>query len=361
MAIQIQTLIDETRDLSTLRNNQFFDNDAIGAFINDAAKELYDIMVMEYEHYNVTPFDFTLTSSTQTTATASLPDDFYKSILLFRNPTQQTPQRIPMIDNFLNQPAGGLFSGTFLGSSCGLHYIISGSEIQLQPFSSAAGNYRLLYTPQCPDLWPTTTDFTVDVRTVSNIDFTILGGPGPGRSFTVTPNPGAQLVLNGVPLIGSGSEDIATLVLIMNQDDPSQNGVFRCAESDPGGTVFYRLAGYDTTAELATGTSVLVTGGTVGAGKYVQTSTQLSIDVDPLTFEAPTLPVVMNPWVVYLKTHAAITIQSARQQSTTDLQVKLAGLKERIVKAAANRTEEPTRALVIPRRTGWNRGGGYSG
>ena len=49
---------------------------------------------------------------------------------------------------------------------------------------------------------------------------------------------------------------------------------------------------------------------------------------------------VMEPWVLYPEIHAAIAVRTSRQQDTSDLQPKLAGLKQRIATATANRTEE---------------------
>lgn len=74
------------------------------------------------------------------------------------------------------------------------------------------------------------------------------------------------------------------------------------------------------------------------------------------------LPAQLLPWKLYPIVFAALTIRKARQQGATDLESQIEGLKARIAKMSANRTEEVTRAPYLRRnRGGWGGafGGGY--
>lgn len=56
------------------------------------------------------------------------------------------------------------------------------------------------------------------------------------------------------------------------------------------------------------------------------------------------VPLILLPWKLYIVVHASITIRTARQQDTSQLEAKLQGLKARVTKMAANRTEMVTQA-----------------
>jgi hypothetical protein len=129
-------------------------------------------------------------------------------------------------------------------------------------------------------------DFRVAVKTTGPLDLVRTGAPGPGCSYTVSPNPGRPLAIDGVTLVGGQTDAIGTNILIANQPNPTENGIFRCAESDAGGTTFYRVEAYDETRELKAGTRVRVTNGAVGRGDWLQTSVDVDVDAAPLTFEA---------------------------------------------------------------------------
>ena len=72
------------------------------------------------------------------------------------------------------------------------------------------------------------------------------------------------------------------------------------------------------------------------------------------------MPEAMTPWELGPKIHAALAIRQGRQQDDGGLTAKLAALKQRIVTAAANRTEEvPQTPLRDRGGFGWGWGGGF--
>src|SRR4051812_36336527 len=58
--ITVQQLIDETRVLSGLNDNQYLDDDAILVLLNDAYKELDDTFTSSMQHWRRKEYDFTL-------------------------------------------------------------------------------------------------------------------------------------------------------------------------------------------------------------------------------------------------------------------------------------------------------------
>jgi hypothetical protein len=261
----------------------------------------------------------------------------------------------------------------------GRRYFIADQTLEILPSALSQGDYRLLYTPQFPNLaFPRTPDATAAVRTKPGVNGTgpggshyngnlvfVQSGTEPGRSFAIDPNPGQTIVINGVTMVG-GADPITnptshgTIVLIANQNDPNENGLFVCRESDPGGTTFFRLETATGLAALGLGTVVSVTGGDTGSGYWRQTTdtTEATVDTAPLLYEEPSLPVVLTPWQRYLKVYAALTIRRARMQDASDLVAEMEGpngLKKRAEKMAANRTEDPTQAPITHggRGRGW--------
>ena len=63
-----------------------------------------------------------------------------------------------------------------------------------------------------------------------------------------------------------------------------------------------------------------------------------------------TLPVSMLPWALYIKIHASIAVRTGRQQDTSALEQKLAGIKQRVAGSVKNRTQIPRQAPNTRRR-----------
>lgn len=151
MAVLVQTLIDQARVLSNLKGNQFYSDNDIGNFINDAALELKDIFDEAYEHYFALTQDFTLAGGIGAN-TIALNTDFEKAQLVLKDALTNAPSPVPML------PALAQRSSTDYVPGIGRCYYISGTPpvLEILPPSSAAGTYRLFYTPQLGNIWTNT-------------------------------------------------------------------------------------------------------------------------------------------------------------------------------------------------------------
>lgn len=119
------------------------------------------------------------------------------------------------------------------------------------------------------------------------------GGPGPGFHLIFA----GSLSVDGTVLVG-GIEGVGTRVLLKDQADQTQNGIYHCAENDLGGHTLYRDSDFWNNSEIVTGQVVHVTSGAVNAGRnYQLTSVSINIDVLPLVFQlGVTLPIpTMTP------------------------------------------------------------------
>lgn len=354
-AVPTQQIVDEVRTLSGLRRSPYFSDVEISEFVADAGTELADIFIASFEHHFQTPFDFTLAGQVGGN-TVTLPDDFQKENILLLNPTLDAPERVPLLGSQEERAAVG--PGVFVGG--GRRAFIAGQTLEVLPPSMAAGSYRLLYTPQFSTLaFPRAPDFTVPVAAMTNIPIVPNGTPETGTIWTVTPS-SFPWVQNGVTVFGGPG---SPFILLNAQNSQAQNGVFVITGTPGPGTYnaqrMFNIASNPSAVMLpARGQTVLVTGGTIGAGYYVQTTDVPTLDTSPIVIAPPALPASLRPWQRYLKIHASLTVRRARQQPAADLDRELTMLKARAAKMAASRTEQPKQApMTRGRAPWWNTGG----
>lgn len=345
MTVTVQQIVDQVRILSDLKRNLYYSDTDISEFIDDAGKELADIFIDAQEHYFQSHVDFTLAGG-QGANTLTLPDDFQKADILLRDPTTDQPSRVPKLGSELERTAA--LSSAYLYAGAGRRYFIADQTLELLPPSMASGNYRLLYTPQFASLaFPRTPTFTVPVAAIPGTvgaGFSMIpSGAEPGTIWTATTdNP---WILNGVTM----STLTPPYLLLTGRANPAENGVFVKTSQGPGTATLARLTtvtGFPGTVLPAKGQTILVTGGTVGAGYYIQTNTPIVLDTDAINIVPPFLPAALTPWQRYLKVYGALTVRRGRRQPAIDLQAELETLKKRAAKAAANRTEEPKQAPI---------------
>jgi len=451
--------------MSNLKNNQYFTDDDIIRFINDAKDELFDVAVDANQHYFIKTFDFTLADGTKTT---SLPTDFYKENLLEINPGTATVQTVPMLSNYLQRNQGYNALGVYYGPGPDRRYLIEHNSLTILGSNpnSTAGSYRLYYTPLLPDLAePYVLDMAVPRDTVVNlITVNPLDAYGSWSQaspnlleFIPTPTPppffnidDQQLVIGDKILflkddapITATNVGIWEFTGIVNSaglrydfQRPSgfeagailpaayKIGVLRGSFgtqttwitktaweigtteeeidvtnftsstflSNPNGSIgFYNdvlsldalEANEETTfvggtikisrgawqAGLAeftiTGTSGTTAFVTIPVGPHtpwLDTGVTALADTAFVTLQfadlSYELPLQLVPWALYIKVHASRTIRAARQQDTTQLDQQMAQLRQRVVKMAANRTEDVTQAPWLRRGRGF---GGWSG
>lgn len=357
MAVLVQTLIDQIRVLSNLKNNLFYSDDDIGGFVNDAALELDDIFTGAVEHYSQASLDFTLAGGVGFNGVSLLlaTPAFMKAQVLLKDPLTSNPTRVDPLPNMAERGGGEGVPGL------GRCYLIGGDNLEILPASSAAGDYRLLYTPQLGNVWPAPADFTVRVLAQAALPSALLtGGPGPGKTATASAN-GVLPAVDGVSLaVGDRIGDVTGVMLASTV----LCGIWRVVSLGSVGTpwVLTRATDYDTAsaAEVHQGASIKATAGTVGTNTtWLLTAFSGAVDVVVQTYGLSTttaaLPTRLMPWQLFIKVHAAIAIRQGRQQPTGDLVEKMAEQRKRVTAASANRTEGVTQA-PLQRRTGgrWN-------
>jgi hypothetical protein len=330
-----------------LKNNQFFSDDDIGGFLNDAAMELDDIFTDAFEHYSQRSFLFTLTGGVGLNSVA-LPADFEKAQLLLKDPATTNPLPIDPLPNLAERSRynGALVPGM------GRCYAIEGDNLEILPISQSAGDYQLLYTPQLGALWPSPPDYTARLATAAILP----ANTAIGTALVASSN--GALSIDGAAVVA------ADIVLIKNETvTPANNGVYIVSNPGSGGAPFV-LARIANTVPPAIMTSVRVTAGTVNVNTSWRLDTFAGVlGVSPQTWNVPTLPVRFVPWQLFLKVHAAITIVQGRKQPMPDgLQAKMEQQRQRAIKLSANRTEGVTQAPIQRRPRGfWSDDAGSAG
>lgn len=281
----VQTLVNDVRIMSGLRNNQLFSDLDIVGLLNDACQELYDTFVTANQLYNVQTLDFTLTNGTNT---VDLPSDFLNGQSVSRDPDTSRPRPLPYLSNWLERDR--------LQEP---HYAFTGSEIMVVPQWNCAGTYRLWYTPHCEQL-----------------------GLGGDRTVTVDP----------ADLLGTGVDDRTTLALAnanFTSDDEGSAVVLNFSSPNSQFNGPYKIY-----AVLST------------------TLVSLEDGPSPIAFDNPAagtvlvtpnyLPRYMEPWSVYVKLVASISIRQSREKDASDLERKLQAQQARVATVTANRQTEPT-------------------
>ncbi len=314
MTIAAAQIVAEVRQLSSLFNNNLFTDAQIVKLFNDGAGELYDWIVGQYETYFLTSVDFALAGGVGANSFAMPMDLLLKDNTLEMNPTSNTPVPIPRLGSWGDRNRIGLTAGGF-GLCGGRRYYPAGSNLMIFPPNLAAGNYRLWYTPKYIPI------------ALNDVPEAVAGTPA---------------VVAGVSLAGvygfTGSNwtsaNIGDTLTIANATHPANNGSF---------------------VITAVGSTTAVT--TTNSATVSEAGGSATATVQPAgTTNA--FNVVMEPWVLYPEIHASIAIRTSRQQDTSDLQPKLAQLKQRIATATANRTEEVPQS---PLRDGQRWGNPYYG
>lgn len=345
MAVLVQTLIDQIRLLSNLKNNQFYSDDDIGGFVNDAAMELDDIFTDAAEHYSSSSYDFTLAGAA---STVLLPTDFMKEQILLRDPTASSPTQVPMLANLAER--GRIGDGN-MTPGLGRCFYVGGDLLEILPASSAAGDYRLLYTPQLGNVWASPPDFTVRLAgaLAGTISSALSGGAkGPGATLTGS--------ANGALSMDGSAVAFGDRVLVLNTGLGSAVvlGIYTVSQPGAGGNPFIlaRATDWDESRELHVGSSILATAGAANIGvTFRLTAFQGAVDVAPQTFATtvvapPTLPVRLVPWQLFIKAHVCVTIVQGRKQPSGEFVQKLESQRARARAMSKNRSEGVTQAPI---------------
>ena len=127
---------------NTENNTGFITDTFLNELIEEARRDLYDIVLDTYQHYYVsTSQSFTLTGS-PTGNTTTLPTDFYKDIGLNKDPGTTNERPVDKL--------GAWQERAHPDTRC---YYLKGSDtLVVTPFAIAGGVYQLLYAPVLADM-----------------------------------------------------------------------------------------------------------------------------------------------------------------------------------------------------------------
>lgn len=383
----VADLAADVRRDSDLNSSQIYSDDDIATLISDAGSSLRDVFTGANQHYDVSEFAFTLVGGVGQNA-VNLPADFQQGHSVDVNPGTSQPYTLRYLSNWLDRnrlnlapfsvwgPGGGPREYYFLGSNPG--------QLIVLPAMGAAGNFLLYYTPMwMPLAIPAT--LLVETASIPVVPATTMGFGGSSGDFILDAGPDTFLVtdvgciltvLGAVNSDNNGSKPIAAFVSATNIDVTGTT----TSETFPGGATVTLLRqsrvaadgtwtlygdnafnnasiavnvgdtlvvsgtqhndGSYTITQAATGGTTILTAGAVGLTAENFNSADISISVQPAGTR-PDLPANMNPWVLYLKTMACITIRNKRGQDVEAFMARLSVDQQRIEKILQERQEEP--------------------
>lgn len=319
---QVAALVADVRTDSDLVLSQVYVDSQIATLISDAASDLYDRFTQANQHYNISTFDFTLVGGVGANS-VNLPADFQQGHSVDVNPNTSQPYTLRYLSNWLdrNRLSQAPFAVWGPGMGPREYYILGSSPAVLTvlPAMGAGGNFRLYYTP----MWTPLMIPQPIPPLVATVPATIIAiGPAGGGLTPINFGGAAWTQAN----VGD--------VLVIANSSNGNNGSFPIA-----------IVG-DNADITVTGTLTSESGTGVTATVQPQGTTA-------------TLPTFMNPWILYLKTIACITIRNKRGQDVEALMARLADQQQRIDRILASRVEEPEQP-PLTRNTGfWSGGWGF--
>jgi hypothetical protein len=139
-------LILSMREDSDNENDNSIEDQTWLRWVNDAISETYGILVEAFQQYNVTPVDFTLTTSPDydlSDANPEMASGFFKEVGVNWYPIGRTldPVALDPLDTFTGRDRAR-----------GRRFFISGQTLTIYPRRDFQGDYTLLYTPDPPVL-----------------------------------------------------------------------------------------------------------------------------------------------------------------------------------------------------------------
>lgn len=398
-------LVVAVRSESDLNNSQILSDQQIATIISDAGSSLRDIFTGTWQHYDVSTFAFSLVGGVGQNS-VPLPVDFQQGHSVDVNPGTSQPYTLKYLTNWLerNRLSGSPFSfGGSLGGPREYYFLGSNpGELVVLPAVGSAGNFLLYYTP----MWmPLAIPAVVTAQTAS------ISIPCDGSVTGFSPS---QFIAVNAPFLPT---DVGNIVAIVGAVNSNNNGVFTVASvADSGHVVLSGTHTSETLPTTATATllrqsrvsaagvwtlygsnpfsnstinvkvgDVLVVAGTVNpgnSGSFVVTAADIggntittagavglvaeNFNSSAITFQVqpqgtrPDLPASMNPWILYLKTMACITIRNKRGQDVEAFMARLQVDQQRIEKILAERQEEPQQPpLTRGSGYGWGGAGGF--
>lgn len=318
MTVLAQTLVDDTRVISGLRNNPLFSDDQIVSLLNDAYGAARDKFVVALEHWFRASVNFTLPSGSlppntlgSNTFDLTTVADFQMDQGVNWLPGGQSPPiPVPRLGSFAERGTVGGGVGWLAGQY--REYFTNGDSLFIDPFTNSAGNYQLIYTPLGIGLGiPANVSIPCDGVNTGFSSSAFLNGP-PGTPFLPT--------------------DVGLSVTIAGAVNVGNNGTFPINAFDSPTRV--TLTGSFTAETLPTSATVTI------------------LNRQPAGTR-PDLPAVLTQLALFLKTHAAIAIKVSRKQPTGQLQATLQAEAIRVLALAKKRTEGPKQAPITNRRRRW--------
>jgi len=144
MAINLETLKVQVREISDQQNNEFISDTELTTYINFAYSDLYDLLVVAAEDYFLQTNTFTLTQGGDVTYT--IPENFYKLRGIDKIFGNQTDSKVSLYKyNFNERHRFSRRNNFYYNLNPCPMYRVMGNEIHFEPVSSAPGDYKIYY------------------------------------------------------------------------------------------------------------------------------------------------------------------------------------------------------------------------
>jgi hypothetical protein len=374
--LSLQSLIDETRSMSGLGSNDFFDDTDIVGFLQDGLDELDDNFTAANRHWRSKSYHFEITSESNSIDLATEVPDYQVTQGVDNLANPKHPRNVNRLGSFADR-----------NKVTSTHYFEDGGNLVMYG-RNPVGCYVVHYTPQSIQLAlreSQTFDIgdsavmlgherIIDINTDLDTGCDSTDQPdhidGPNATIyltngsfgdddigvQITINTNVQTVARTVTTIVSPSVVIVDSPLA---DDPLNDSGDEITIADVSNLSFPNAAFVD---DQIGGTLDIGFTNTLDLGAngeyfiYVLSPTDVQIRLTSFSaFHNPTagsitvgwqppdtvdeLPVMMRQWAVYLKLYASITIREGQDLDTSALERKINALRVRIKSMAHKRSD----------------------
>ena len=177
MVTTLANILTLTRQRSNMENNNFISEPELISYVNNSLAELYGIMCMEYDEYNITTFQAVLPNDGVSNV-ISIPSNFFKLRGVdYQNLGQGQPQWYTLRSFQFperNRNNNTISNITSPWGKMQLSYRLADVGLIIQPQQQAGGVFQVWYTPKFVNLVNFSDSLTIQMDSNAWVEYAVV-------------------------------------------------------------------------------------------------------------------------------------------------------------------------------------------